>query len=227
MKDQAFRDLLNLYLDGELSPEDESRLAKLIAADAKLRAEFMQACRLHGATQMALNPQALQPNDLNQRYFWSRLFIGFAAASCAVLGAMFLMPCVITDEAAHISVPLCSQDPHLNQSIIERVHKEKDAVTNKQLSNVCLAAHFRLQGLEPAIAPADIALMPLDPRDYLSQRVIPLNEINFEEEAERMLSSEFFKQRFGSKDIQSEVFAADPLINRVQNMGFSGSLVVY
>ncbi|CAI8359125.1 MAG: Uncharacterised protein [Opitutia bacterium UBA7350] len=226
MKEQNFRDLLNLYLDGELSPEDESRLAELIASDAELRADFMQACRLHGATQMALNPQALQPKDLNQRYFWSRLFIGMAAASCAVLGAMFLMPCVISDEAAHISVPLCAQDPYLNNAVIEQVNKDKEAPSYEH-SNACLAAHFRLQGLEPAISPADIALMPLDPSEHFSKHVIPLSEVNFKEEAERLLSSELFRKRSRINDLEFESFMVDPLINRVQNMGFSGSLVVY
>ncbi|NCG08054.1 MAG: hypothetical protein GWO81_00540 [Verrucomicrobia bacterium] len=45
MKDKAFRDLLNLYLDGELSAKEESRLAEFIASDAEYRAEFMEACR--------------------------------------------------------------------------------------------------------------------------------------------------------------------------------------
>lgn len=227
MKDDSFRDLLNLYLDGELSAAEEARLAEYLASDAELRAEFMEACRLHGATQMALNPQALQPNDLNQRYFWSRLFMGFAAASCAVLGAMFLMPCVINDEAAHISVPLCSKDPVLSQTEIERATKEKAAHEAHGHPTACLAAHFRLQGLEPTVAPADRALLPLEIEAYLHKRSVRLSEVNFEEQAARLILTDFLVEGSGFHASRANFPGFDPIVNHVQKIGVSGSLVGY
>ena len=227
MKDDSFRDLLNLYLDGELSAAEESRLAEYLASDAELRAEFMEACRLHGATQMALNPQALQPNDLKQGYFWSRLFMGFAAASCAVLGAMFLMPCVINDEAAHISVPLCSKDPVLSQTEIERATKEKEAHEAHGHPNDCLAAHFRLQGLEPNVAPAELALLPLEPEEYLRERSVRLSEVNFEEQAARLILIDFLVEGPEVHCSGADLPGFEPIVNHVQNIGLSGSLVGY
>lgn len=227
MKNDSFRDLLNLYLDGELSAAEESRLAEYIASDAELRAEFMEACRLHGATQMALNPQALQPNDLNQGYFWSRLFMGFAAASCAVLGAMFLMPCVINDEAAHISVPLCSKDPVLSQADIERATKEMEAHELHDHSTASLAAHFRLQGLEPTVAPVGRALLPLEPEEYSPKRSVRLSDVKFEEQAARFILTDFMMEAPRVHGSEAELPSLDPILNHVQNIGLSGSLVGY
>lgn len=227
MKDERFRDLLNLYLDGELSAEEESRLAEYIAGDAGLRAEFMEACRLHGATQMALNPQALQPNDLNQRYFWSRLFMGFAAASCAILGAMFLMPCVINDEAAHISVPLCSKDPVLSELDIERVEKSREGDMAENHPNTSIAAYFRLVGLEPTLTPGDQKLVPFNSEAYIQKRTVRLNEVNFEEQATRLALNDFSTQGIEMPELNVQLPSMRPMINRVQNIGISGSLVGY
>lgn len=227
MKDDSFRDLLNLYLDGELSAAEESRLAEYLASDAELRAEFMEACRLHGATQMALNSKALQPNDLKQGYFWSRLFMGFAAASCAVLGAMFLMPCVINDEAAHISVPLCSTDPVLSQTEIERATKEKEAHETYDRPTACLAAHFRLQGLEPNVAPAERTLLPFEPEEYLRERSVRLSEVNFEEQAARLILTDYSAEDPEVHGSSAVLPSFDPIVNHAQNIGLSGSLVGY
>jgi hypothetical protein len=227
MKDETFRDFLNLYLDGELSAEEESRLAELIARDAELRAEFLEACRLHGATQVVLNPRALQPKDLNERYFWSRLFMGFAAASCAVLGAMFLMPCVIQDEVAHISVPLSFKDPVLDADFYERAAREQALEKESKKMTACLAAHLRLQGLDPAVAPSGQPLEDLDARDYEPVRPLLLSEVNLEAEVSALNSNNFSllknKERF--KELKLSILR--PEMRRIQDVGFSGSLVRY
>lgn len=227
MKNQAFRDLLNLYLDGELSAEEESRLAEFIALDAECRAEFEEARRLHGATQMVLNPQALQPKDLNERYFWSRLFMGFAAASCAVLGAMFLMPCVIHDEAAHVSVPLSSKDPVLDSGFYERASREHQTGKLSNNTTACLAAHLRLQGLGPVVAPSGQLLENLDSSDYEQERALHLSEVNLEAHASRLELDDFYRLKPEDQPLKLKLPDLRPDMKRIQDVGFSGSLVRY
>ncbi len=227
MKDPAFSDLLNLYLDGELSAKEESRLAALIASDAECRAEFEKACRLHGATQMVLNPQALQPKDLSERYIWSRLFMGFAAASCAVLGAMFLMPCVIQDEAAHISVPLSSKDPVLNSVFYERAAREHEAGKLSNYTTSSLAAHLRLQGLDPVVAPSGQLLDHLESSEFAQDHALHLSEVDLEAHASRLDGDYFYWINRKDQDLELKLPDLRLDMKRVQDLGFSGSLVRY
>jgi hypothetical protein len=227
MKNESFRDLVNLYLDGELSAKEESRLAQLLASDEKQREKFREACRLHGAAQMALDPQLLQPEDLSMRYFWSRLFMGFAAASCAVLGAMFLMPCMIDDEAAHISVPLSSKDPLLNTSFIERVVHQQHIAEESEKGTSCLAAHLRLQGLEPRLAPKGRPLLVVDSKLYATEQVLCLNEINLERQAARLVAGDARIDKVDAATVEPELEILKSGLKPRQKQIFTGTLVSY
>ncbi|NCG08053.1 MAG: hypothetical protein GWO81_00535 [Verrucomicrobia bacterium] len=172
---------------------------------------------------MVLNPEALQPKDLNERYFWSRLFMGFAAASCAVLGAMFLMPCVIQDEPAHISVPLSSTDPVLDSEFYEWAAEEYESVKVSKNKTACLAAHLRLQGLGPAVAPSGQLLESVDSIEQ--ERSLQLSEVDLEMQRSDLNHLNLHKP----EDVSLELKLPNlrPEIKRIQDVGFSGSLVRY
>lgn len=57
MNEEKFSELVNLYLDKELSERGLAELKAELAVDAKRKAEFKERCRLHQAMRLALNPQ--------------------------------------------------------------------------------------------------------------------------------------------------------------------------
>jgi hypothetical protein len=176
---------------------------------------------------MVLNPQALQPKDLSEGYFWSRLFMGFAAASCAVLGAMFLMPCVIHNEAAHISVPLSSKDPVLNSGFYERAAREHETGKLSNNTTSSLAAHLRLQGLDPALVPSGQLLDHLESSEYAQEHALHLSEVDLEAHASHLEGDYIYWIKREEQNSTLKLPDLRPDMKRVQDVGFSGSLVRY
>lgn len=66
MSEEEFTELVNLYLDGEISAEDSERLRAELSADCKRKARFLARRRLHEATGLALDPKGLS-NKLVRR----------------------------------------------------------------------------------------------------------------------------------------------------------------
>lgn len=60
MTETKFTELVNLYLDKEISQKELSELKAELARDPKRKAEFAERCRLHQAMRIALDPQAAQ-----------------------------------------------------------------------------------------------------------------------------------------------------------------------
>jgi len=58
MTEEKFTELVNLYLDKEISDSELAELKAELAANAERKAEFRERCRLHQAMRLALNPQA-------------------------------------------------------------------------------------------------------------------------------------------------------------------------
>ena len=67
MNDQKFSELLNLYLDGEISTLQKVQLLNEIAEKPDREREYSQVRNLNTAMEMVLDPQALQPKDLALR----------------------------------------------------------------------------------------------------------------------------------------------------------------
>ncbi|MGB0272580.1 MAG: anti-sigma factor family protein [Opitutales bacterium] len=84
MRDEAFQDLVNLHLDGELSSEQRNLLRGELEAHPQRAREFSKACKLNVAMQMVLDPCVLQPKDLETR---SRL-VPFFCLSCLVVAVL-------------------------------------------------------------------------------------------------------------------------------------------
>ena len=58
MTEDKFTELVNLYLDNEISEHDLAQLNCELAANADRKDEFAEHCRMHQAMGMALNPQS-------------------------------------------------------------------------------------------------------------------------------------------------------------------------
>ncbi len=177
MKDEAFNDLVNLHLDGELTDAQNAELAQLIADDPRRLKSFQNACRLHNAAQMALDPEILQPKDFSKSYLKLRCLIGMAAVSCALLGIAFLLPCLLHDESDHECPPFLSEDLNkvLKTNGTELIAKSEDP--ERLQDGMSLAAYLRLQGLNPDSDKRLASLKSIDPKALQTDEAIQIEEL--------------------------------------------------
>lgn len=76
MTDDKFTELVNLYLDKEISERGLAELKAELAADDERRAVFRERCRLHQAMRLALNPQGAKRRSESKRRSRSRQAAG-------------------------------------------------------------------------------------------------------------------------------------------------------
>ena len=111
MNDQKFSELLNLYLDGEISTLQEVQLLKVIDENPDRAREYSRLSKLNTAMEMVLDPQALQPRDLAFRpRFGPALWV---VSSICVLS----MICVGVFLASIAITPLSDSDSILYSDI--------------------------------------------------------------------------------------------------------------
>lgn len=67
MTEEKFTELVNLYLDKEISERGLNQLKAELAANTQRKAEFAERCRLHQAMRMALNPQSSKRRGQSRR----------------------------------------------------------------------------------------------------------------------------------------------------------------
>lgn len=170
MTDEAFKELINLYLDGELSPKEEERLNTEINASPERSRQFHEANRLHDAMQMVLDPQALQPKDLEVPLPWLRILVGLGAAASLAVGALLVVPSFFGDDVENGSTV------HLEE--IQPSQVQHYVSIQQQKSQRCsLAAQLRLAGLMPELTPADRQLQPVSSSAVVRRRVIVMREL--------------------------------------------------
>ena len=100
MKESKFIELLNLYIDQQISPEDVASLEEEILQNPRRRQIYGQYCRMHRACIMALD-RYHAPNETEQspggrvvafeaprRTRWGYYAAGLAAAACVTLVAV-------------------------------------------------------------------------------------------------------------------------------------------
>jgi anti-sigma factor RsiW len=96
MKDSEFIELLNLYLDHEITPEDAVRLEAEVQSDPKRRRTYHEYCRMQKACALiAQNPEAVSEADqgdliaFEPNRSWS--FTAYAAGLCAAAACVALV----------------------------------------------------------------------------------------------------------------------------------------
>ena len=67
MTEEKFTELVNLYLDKEISQKELLELKAELARNSKRKAEFSERCRLHQAMRLALNPQSAKRSRSGHR----------------------------------------------------------------------------------------------------------------------------------------------------------------
>lgn len=104
MKDARFIELVNLYIDRQISPEDTTALETEIQSNVARRRIYQQYCHMHRASKLvyesfranAEQPAAdgVQPGSIAyfaqrrqraRRKYWTASFAGLAAAACAAV----------------------------------------------------------------------------------------------------------------------------------------------
>jgi len=106
MTEEKFTELVNLYLDKEISESGLAELKAELASDAKRKAEFQERCRLHQAMRLALNPRAGQGRRASKR-------AGTSKSRCSGAGSG------TRDQAVRRGTRLASRRP-----VSTRIHPE-------------------------------------------------------------------------------------------------------
>jgi hypothetical protein len=96
MKESKFIELLNLYVDQQISPEDAALLEEEILRDLRRRKIYSQYCRMHRACGLALKQDQARNQAEEKvvafaeprRSHWGYYVAGAAAAACVALVAV-------------------------------------------------------------------------------------------------------------------------------------------
>jgi len=185
MTDAKFKELVNLYLDKEISERELAQLKDALANDAKRRREFEELRRLHQAMLLALGssldatgPRGEPPKVVRMR----RWATGFAAAASFAVGgavALAFLPDSGDDAAVAAAEERVDALPgDVSRADIRRYEAYRESDSREGLS---LAAQLRLSGLSPDLMPAERELQAVDSsalqaRDDRSQRIAELFE---------------------------------------------------
>ena len=110
MNDQKFSELLNLYLDGEISILQKDQFLKVIAENPARAREYSRVRNLNTAMEMVLDPQALQPRDLEFKprfglalWFISSIFVLSIVCVGVFVFSMVISPLSDSDSSALLS----------------------------------------------------------------------------------------------------------------------------
>ena len=180
MTDETFTELVNLYLDGEISETDLTRLKKELAINTRRRQLFAERNRLHRAMRLALNPQTVDRKRSGGFPRFSRWFMGTGLAASLVLGWVLFSP-VLLDHGGNTSLSIetgqagASEQDWLEQILSDwsseadlkrYASRQQRGLPNERAS---LAAQLRLMGLRPELTPQDKEFRPIDTAAHQSE----------------------------------------------------------
>jgi anti-sigma factor RsiW len=124
VKESKFIELLNLYIDQQISPEEAAALEQEILQDARRRRIYHQYCRMHRACSLVFENFRSQAEPATvetvrqagemvefgakpRRFAWGYYAVGLAAAACVALVALqvFVRPAAPTAKGATAARP--------------------------------------------------------------------------------------------------------------------------
>lgn len=181
MTDEKFTELVNLFLDEEISPQELRELERELASSPERKAHFTERLCLHRATQMALAPQRQRPARPTRERWWlaSGLAAGMVLGLMMWVPAQFGLPGDPEGVAAEIAGIATEEDPlaSLGRREVERFLVAQQRLHQERAS---LVAQMRLMGLRPELTPVDKQLRPIQP-GAIEPRTVGLSQ------AERLL----------------------------------------
>jgi hypothetical protein len=126
MKESKFIELLNLYIDRQIAPEEAAQLEEEILNSPRHRRIYQQYCRMHRACTLVLEnlstpadqgagveaaaSRVVELTPHARRPVWGYYAAGLAAAACVALVAMqlFLRPERNSARGSYVTVPAAS-----------------------------------------------------------------------------------------------------------------------
>lgn len=186
MTDDEFKELVHLYLDGEIAPRDAERLRREVARDSERRRAFEERCRLHRAMRLALGGGAADSGRGvaagREGRGLGRWWPGLAAGVCVAVVSALAAPALVSPDregASGVAAELPGAES--DTAAIREVRAEdvrflrlRDGDENGGGLRGGLAAQLRLSGLRPELAPRDRRLRPVD-RDAIGAKNEAIN----------------------------------------------------
>lgn len=165
MTDERFRELVNLYLDDEISTAELREFSAALAAHAGRKADFQQRCRLHRAVRLVYDPQPVSSSSSVAPSLGGRFMFGVGLVACVAL-AVVVTPSLLEDVvsvALYEVEPLEAEDAaDLSLAGLDRfASRPRVAVSDVELASV--TAHLRLLGLRPELLSQPQALQSVNP----------------------------------------------------------------
>ncbi|WP_269525355.1 hypothetical protein [Coraliomargarita parva] len=167
MNDERFKELVNLYLDKEISAAELAELRAELESSCARKNEFEHSCRLHKAMLVALGAfDAAETHSAEGKVVSIRTWVaGAGMAACFIVGIGFMLAQVENALNAETPLETTSLTPSLAEDAIEPSDIRRYHVRNKSavVPTSCLAAQLRLAGLRPEFTPEDRNLTSIDP----------------------------------------------------------------
>lgn len=182
MTEDKFTELVNLYLDKEISERGLAQLKCELATNVERKDDFAESCRMHLAMRMALNPQSpkrsyefwrngsnsLSPSSRKVTTF-PRWIMGTGFAASLALSFALLIPVFRETPAMSSQTTLKGVEVEdlLEVDMLERigrpqirrfVNMQAQRKANQQAS---LAAQLRPLGLSPELTPEEKELQSI------------------------------------------------------------------
>jgi hypothetical protein len=118
MKESTFIELLNLYIDQQIAPEDATRLEGEILNNQRRRRVYQQYCKMHRACTIVLEKYGEEPEGEPvvefappaRRAVWGYYAAGVAAAACVtlVVGRIYFQSATSGAPALPAAVPVAA-----------------------------------------------------------------------------------------------------------------------
>lgn len=165
MNDAKFRELVNLYLDNEISAADLRLLKAEIEARPDRKRALIERYRLHKAMRVALKPE-VEEHRLGQ----SRWFLGTGLAASLLVAFVLLTPVFRGAEGPHVTTELVimeAADPVQSDPLgaVEKSDFRRYASllqSGDGQRHASLVSQMRLMGLRPELTPRDKQLREVD-----------------------------------------------------------------
>lgn len=178
MTEERFTELVNLYLDQEISECSLRELECELATNPERKSEFRARCQLHQAMRLVLDPDAPVANNGDRRSDQTpsksvpfvRWFLGTGLAASFAVGIVLMVPELRNEAAAGSQSRMgraaggeFSEGDPLDS--VGRVEFRRYATVRAERSSnwrASLAAELRLLGLRPEVAPREKELRRID-----------------------------------------------------------------
>lgn len=187
MSDQRFRELINLFLDEEMTTEERAELDCLLRSDAARRNEFESRCRLHRAMRLALlSPSQRASTERAVVDFTTqqsrRLKIGLVGAGMAasfVIGVLLTFTFAVQQSQKVIENSFAdAESDRLELRTRKLAHSSENHAIHNDADPGSVAAHLRLLGLRPGMQEATPRLREVDLVAQAETKAARMEQIN-------------------------------------------------